>query len=303
MELALPLSFEARYGDGIDRGLCLGGGGLFFVAWQAAYLHQLSVHGIRFETSERVVGTSAGSIVASSLVSRRLNRLHSKIALMARLPALVGALAPASELAPSQQRALDLFIKATDGDLPTLQEIGHAALAAVTPKPEAMRRNIALVVGQGRFPSDALQITCVDAYTGERCVVTRGAGTSMARAIAASSAVPGVFAPQPIGDRRCMDGGVSGTGTHLDLLAGAKRVLILALTDGSDLTEGMMTSHPGGGRQELEDLKQSGTSVVLRTPTEVDLEMLMAPSSVPKALAMGARQASADVGLLSTFWK
>lgn len=302
-ELALPLSFEARYGDGIDRGLCLGGGGLFFVAWQAAYLHQLSVHGIRFETSERVVGTSAGSIVASSLVSGRLNRLHSEIALLARLPALVGALAPASELAPSQQRALDLFIKATDGDLPTLQEIGHAALAAVTPKPEAMRRNIALVVGQGRFPSDALQITCVDAYTGERCVVTRGAGTSMARAIAASSAVPGVFAPQPIDDRRCMDGGVSGTGTHLDLLAGAKRVLILALADGSDMTEGMMTSHPGGGRQELEDLEQSGTSVVLRTPTEVDLEMLMAPSSVPKALAMGTRQASADVGLLSTFWK
>jgi hypothetical protein len=100
-----------------------------------------------------------------------------------------------------------------------------------------------------------------------------------------------------------MDGGVSGTGTHLDLLAGAQRVLILALTDGSDMTEGMMTSHPGGGRQELEDLKRSGTSVVLRTPTEVDLEMLMAPSSVPKALAMGARQASADVGLLSTFWK
>ena len=99
-----------------------------------------------------------------------------------------------------------------------------------------------------------------------------------------------------------MDGGVSGTGTHLDLLAGATRVLILALNDGSDMTEGMMTSSPEAARQELEDLKRSGASVVLRTPAEVDLEELMSPSSVPRALAMGARQASEDIGLLSRFW-
>ncbi len=99
-----------------------------------------------------------------------------------------------------------------------------------------------------------------------------------------------------------MDGGVSGTGTHLDLLAGAKRVLILALTDGNDMIEGMMTSHPGSGRQELADLEKSGTEVVLRIPSEVDLAELMSPASVPEALALGARQASADVGTLSTFW-
>ena len=103
----------------------------------------------------------------------------------------------------------------------------------------------------------------------------------MTRAVAASSAVPGVFPPQPIGDRRCMDGGVSGTGTHLDLLAGAKRVLILALTDGTDMTEGMMTSHPGAAVQELDDLKSSGAEVVLRTPAEVDLMELMSPPPCP----------------------
>jgi hypothetical protein len=99
-----------------------------------------------------------------------------------------------------------------------------------------------------------------------------------------------------------MDGRVSGTGIHLDLMAGARRVLVLALKDGSDLSEGMMTSHPGGAEQELADLEASGTSVMLRVPEQVDILELMAPSSVPKALAMGERQASADVGLLSTFW-
>jgi NTE family protein len=300
--LAVPRSFPAAYGQGVDRGLCLGGGGLFFVAWQVSYLQTLADLGLRFDNAERVVGTSAGSMVAAALTGGKLKRLHAEVSLLSKVPGLVSALAPASELQPSQQRALDLFLKATDGLPATVQEIGHAALAAATPKPETTRRNISLVLGSRTWDSEALRITCVDSYTGERCVVTRRSDTSIARAVAASSAVPGVFAPQSIGDRRCMDGGVSGTGTHLDLVAGAKRVLVLALTDGKDVTEGMMTSHPGDGLQELEDLKQSGTEVVLRIPTEVDLLMLMAPESVPKALALGAEQATVDYPLLSTFW-
>jgi len=302
LALARPRDFGAAYGRGVDRGLCLGGGGLFFVAWQAAYLQALAGQGIRFDEADRVVGTSAGSMVASAVVGGKLKRLHSEVSLLSKVPALVSALAPASALSPSQQRALDLFIKATDGDPATVQEIGHAALAASTPKPEVMRRNISLVVGPAPWTSDALQITCVDAYTGERCVVTRDSRTGIPRAVAASSAVPGVFTPQPIGDRRCMDGGVSGTGTHLDLFAGARRVLVLALTDGSDLSEGMMTSHPGEGLLELEALKESGAEVVLRVPSEVDLMDLMSPSSVPKALALGARQAADDADLVAAFW-
>jgi NTE family protein len=302
LALARPRDFGAAYGRGIDRGLCLGGGGLYFVAWQVGYLHTLAGRGIRFDDSDRVVGTSAGSIVASALVGGKLKRLHSEVSLLSKVPALVSVLAPASALKPSQQRALDLFLKATDGDPSTVHEIGHAALAASTPKPEVMRRNISLVLGPAPWTSGALQITCVDAYTGERCVVTRDSRTSIPRAVAASSAVPGVFSPQQIGDRRCMDGGVSGTGTHLDLFGGARRVLILALTDGSDLSEGMMTSHPGEGIRELEDLKESGAEVVVRVPSEVDLMELMSPSSVPKALALGARQAADDAGLLASFW-
>ncbi|HEV3281946.1 MAG TPA: patatin-like phospholipase family protein [Acidimicrobiales bacterium] len=301
-DVALPRSFEAGYGQNVDLGLCLGGGGLFFVAWQVSYLQTLATRGIHFDSADRVVGTSAGSMVASALTAGRLNRLHTEISLLARVPALVSALAPASELSPSQQRALDLFLKAADGEPTTVQEIGYAALAASTPSPAAMRRNISLVLGRTAWTSDALRITCVDAYTAERCVVTRDSRVTIPRAVAASSAVPGIFPPQPVGDRRCMDGGVIGTGTHLDLLAGANRVLILALTDGSDMNEGMMTIGPGGGAQELVDLEASGTTVLLRTPAEVDMLELMEPAAVPRALAMGARQASADLGELSAFW-
>lgn len=299
---ALPRDFGARRGEGVDRGLSLGGGGLFFVAWQVGYLQTLANRGIRFDRSERVVGTSAGSLVASALTAGRLRRLHSEVTLLARAPGLVSALAPASSLVPSQNRALELFLSATDAEPETVRAIGHAALAAMTPRAEATRRNFSLVLGPGGWPSDSLHITCVDTYTGERCVVTAATGVTPARAAAASSAVPGVFAPQPIADRRCMDGGVSGSGVHLDLLAGSRRALVLSLTDGSQMDEGMMTLDPIEGKQELEDLKASGTDVMVRVPEEVDLLNLMSPSAVPGALAMGARQAVADAGMLSGFW-
>ena len=64
-----------------------------------------------------------------------------------------------------------------------------------------------------------------------------------------------------------------------------------------------MTSHPGSGKQELEDLKASGASVVLRIPAEVDLLNLMSPAAVPKALAMGTRQANEDIDMLRDFWR
>ena len=39
--MALPRSMAALYGRGIDRGLVLGGGGVWFVAWQTGYLRRL----------------------------------------------------------------------------------------------------------------------------------------------------------------------------------------------------------------------------------------------------------------------
>jgi NTE family protein len=234
----------------------------------------------------------------------RLTRLHRELGALARLPGVVGALAPASSLSPSQLRALELFRSAVDADSSTIRTIGHAALAASTPRAAVMRRNVALLLGVRRWPGPALAISCVDAYSGERCIVTERAGASPARAVAASSAVPGLFAPQRIGDRVCMDGGVSGSGTHLDVLAGTKRVLVLALSNGSDVLEAMMTVAPGGIEAEMAALAATGTGTEMevRVPESVDPDELMSPAAVPKAMAMGRRQAVADRDGLRAFW-
>lgn len=296
--LARPIDMAARHGEGVQVGLSLGGGGIWFVAWQVSYLFELARQGVDLAGADRVVGTSAGSVVASVLEAGNLGRLHSELRVLAKLPKLVGVLAPASELAPSQERARDLFGAAPDADPERIRHIGHAALAAATPAPSVMARNVSVILASRSWPSDALHITCVDTFSGERCVITRSAKVPVARAVAASSAVPGLFAPQPIADRRCMDGGVSGTGTHLDLLAGARRAVVLGLTDGSDVDEGRMTVEPGSIQRELGELRASGTEVVFRCPESVDIDLLMEPTAVPGAVEMGRRQAASDVAEL-----
>jgi len=301
-DVALPRDFAARYGDGVNRGLCLGGGGLFFIAWQVAYLHTLASEGFDVSTADKIVGTSAGSLVATALVGGRLPRVYKGVSAFAKVSTVFPTLGSNASMHPSQQRALDIFWQSGDSDPATVRAIGHASLAARTSSSQNVRRTLGLIIGGGHWPSKALHITCVDAYTGERCVVTSESNIQVSKAIAASCAVPGLSSPQPIGDRRCLDGGVSGTGTHLDLLAGARRVLVLALSDGSELTEGMATQAPGAAQQELADLAASGTDVLMRSPEEFDIDELMLPASVPRALAMGARQASADVAEVSAFW-
>ena len=99
-----------------------------------------------------------------------------------------------------------------------------------------------------------------------------------------------------------MDGGVSGTGTHLDLLAGARRAVVLNLTDGAGRRDGGHDlRRPAGFLEEIAALRASGTEVFHRMPEKMDLLTLMDPAAVPDAIAMGERQAAADADELRSF--
>jgi len=293
---------DARYGRGIERGLVLGGGGIWFVAWQTGYLRRLEELGLQLGLADRLVGTSAGSIVASILAGEKLAGFGRTVDLLTRAPGLLARMAASGPLEPSCERALDSFRDARDCEPQTLREIGFAALAARTPTAEVTARNFSVILRMRRWPSSRLHITCVDAFTGERIVVTRSAAVPLARAAAASSAVPGIFAPQPIQDRKCMDGGVAGTGVHLDLVAGARRALVISLVDGSepDLAWGTMT--PESIRQEFADLQASGTEALRIVPRTQVPEDVMDPRLAVSAVQEGVAQADDDITLLRDFW-
>ena len=302
VQIALPRSMDARYGRGIERGLVLGGGGIWFVAWQTGYLRRLEELGLQLGLADRLVGTSAGSIVASILAGEKLAGFGRTVDLLTRAPGLLARMAASGPLEPSCERALDSFRDARDCDPQTLREIGFAALAARTPTAEVTARNFSVILRMRRWPSSRLHITCVDAFTGERIVVTRSAAVPLARAAAASSAVPGIFAPQPIQDRKCMDGGVAGTGVHLDLVAGARRALVISLVDGSepDLAWGTMT--PESIRQEFADLQASGTEALRIVPRTQVPDDVMDPRLAVSAVQEGVAQADDDITLLRDFW-
>ena len=143
-------------------------------------------------------------------------------------------------------------------------------------------------------------------------MVTRDTGVSMARGAAASSAVPGIFAPQPVAGRLCMDGGVSGTGIHLDLVAGADKALLISFFRDDELDGPRMTLVPGGLTEELDGLRSSGTDYLLVSPTahpapddaDVDdaVHAVMDPALAGRALEQGAAQADLEFGTVAEFW-
>ena len=67
----------------------------------------------------------------------------------------------------------------------------------------------------------------IDAVTGDRRVFERGSGVGLVDAVAASSAVPGIWPPVTIGDARYVDGGMYSS-CNADLAVGYDRVLVLA---------------------------------------------------------------------------
>jgi len=297
-----PISFESNYGQGLDRTISFGGGGVFFVAWQVGYLKGLSDASAPLKGAERIIGTSAGSFVAALFSGKKISKFYDELRLLSKVPQLVSALVPSGHLHPSQTRAVELFTQATSADPEVVKEIGRAALAAQTPEQEFMRRNILLITRMRHWPSEILHTSAVDTYTGERCIVSSGSGISAPAALAASSAIPGVFPPQQLADRKCMDGGTSGTGTHLDVLAGSRRALILSLRDPRQSHKADMTQSPATTLAEFEALKASGTKVFVASPVAVTEDELMDATAVGKALDMGVKQGLGDAEQVKSFW-
>lgn len=304
--LAVAVDFAARRGTGAHRALVLGGGGVVAVTWQIAYLDELSNRGLDLRSADLLVGTSAGSIVGACLASGRISTAAKAIGLFTKAPSLVSVMAPTNDFKPSQARAVKSFRESNDSSPDKIREIGRAALAAATPPMRHLPHALFALLRTRSWGSAGLRVVTTDAYTGERVVLTRKSGVSVTRAAAASASVPGIFAPQQIEDRKCMDGGVCGSATHSDIVAGADRVLVLPLADAVP-EPGMFCQRPDSLGIELGQLRASGSVVELRVPElsalgEVGTASLMDPNHIPIAVAAARAQAAADVSGLRDFW-
>jgi NTE family protein len=191
--------------------LVLAGGGLAGIAWETGVLR-----GIADESpatakalldADVLVGTSAGSTVAAQLSSGLdLDALFDR-----------QTTASSTELNPNVgvEEITGLFLTAMLTPNTTkaekLQKIGAVALSTQTVTEAARRDVIAQRLPSHDWPDRVLRISAIDVATGELVAFDRDSGVGLVDAVAASCAVPAVWPPVTIGERRYMDGGVGST--------------------------------------------------------------------------------------------
>jgi NTE family protein len=294
---AVPIPAPASLGTRKDRALVLGGGGEYFIAWLLGFARGLRSAGVPYGLADVIVGTSAGAIVGSAVAADHLALLSDDMDFFGQFPKLLADLIPTGAANPSQLRARDLTQAARDGDAATIQAIGRGAMAARN----APVRNLELmidVLSLGRsWPSPAFHATTTDCYSGERIVLSQSSNIPISHAVCASASLPGVFGPTWVGDRLCMDGAMCSTSTHADLIAGAKRALVVALTDKALRFSGI----PNDIEQELRTVEAAGTKVLLiaADPGKVHL---LSPAEIEPALKAGRDRALREADRIKAFW-
>jgi NTE family protein len=228
----------------------LGGGGLAGIAWQLGLVAGFRRHGIDLAAADRVVGTSAGSVVGAQITAGA-----DLEAVVARFMADDRPELPAASYDVSQRRRqLEELTAGASDDTEVAIRIARMALAADTVPAERRRRVVASRLPSTEWPRRLL-ITAVDADSGERVVFDSTSRVDLVDAVTASCAVPGIWPVHPIGARRYIDGG-SISLTNADLSTGCTLVIVLTPLTPSG-------RHERAFVRELDLLRSSGAEVIV----------------------------------------
>lgn len=308
--LAHPIPYTPSLGAGKERALVLGGGGAYLLSFYVGYFGELLQHGVDVSNADIIVGTSAGSLFGAILAAGKLTSLGQEMEALGEFPWLFAKLIPGDTRNASQLRAEQITIDARDASPETIQGIGRAAMAALNPDgPFQYYRAVNQVLGFSDWPSPVLHTTAVDCYTGERLIVSADDGIPADVACGASSSLPGGTGPTWLKDRLCMDGGMSETSTHCDVVSGAKRALVLSLSDGGPnaVEQGLRTSGmPNTLQHEIADLQAGGTETMLVVaglePGSSKIDSIMDPKYILPQIAFGKQRAAEDAEKVKAFW-
>jgi len=213
--------------------LVLGVGGVLGEAWMSGFLAGAAARtGIEFRDARCFVGTSAGAIVAARLAAGvPPDRSGGPAGAASKLAA-----AGPREVPPARRGRIERS---------TIAPVTAAVLRGAAPAGALARSALLAGVPDGRMSLDPvrariarlgaafdgrLRVAAVDRRNGRRVVFGSPGGptASVADAVAASCAVPGVFAPVRIGTREYVDGGVWSP-TNLDVAPVGRGARVLCL--------------------------------------------------------------------------
>jgi NTE family protein len=270
--------------------LVLGGGGVTGIAWELGILKGLADAGVDLTTADLVVGTSAGSVVGAQMTTgQTLDALYD------------GQLAPADqEIGATLSRLTllrmlpPLLIPGSSRD--KRARIGKMAVRAHEPGGDRRVEVIRSRIGAVDWSERDLEVTAVDAATGELKVFDRDSGVDLVHAVAASCAVPLVWPAVTIDGTNYVDGGVRST-ANVDLAKGCDAVVVLAPIP-------QAFSKHTSIRAQLKRTGASRTAVV--TPDKqalVDIgKNVLDPAKRADAARSGLRQAAEVVEKVRAAW-
>ena len=206
----------------MGKALVLGGGGIVGLAWEIGVLTGLRDAGVDLRDADVILGTSTGAIAAAQIVSGvALDELYER------------QLAPAGAEAAARPH---WWVRArVAGTLLTARSprLGRARVGLIAASSARFSQAVREPLLAAHLPardwpeSTHLVVTAVDARSGAVRAFSRTDGVDLLHAVAASSAVPGLWPPVAVDGRWYIDGGVR-SATNADLVAGHERVVVVA---------------------------------------------------------------------------
>lgn len=293
-QLLRRLSVSSTNSPRPTRALVLGGGGVLGLSWEIGVLTGLLRLGTDLGDADVVIGTSAGAFSATALLSgpEALEAIFAS-----QLEPADNEVAAAADPAVLAEYATAFGEGGEDAQL-VARLLGDVAKRHPEPISRAARR----VVVRSRlpvtdWPSATLQVTALDADTGELCAFSQSSGVDLLDAVAASGAVPGIWPLEEFGGRRWIDGGMT-SAANPRLATGYDKILIIA------------PSARGLGRlasasQDAEELARAA-EVVLVVP-DADSVTAIGPNALDptrrrEVAFAGLAQSDRELAAVSSLW-
>lgn len=278
------------------------------IGWESGIVSGLMEGGVVLPQADLIVGTSAGSFIGAHLAMGR-NIAHLAETYISEQQKPVPTAQPAAP-PPDLSTLIGKMQEAVSGVRPAKEVRAEIGAWALTSKTIGEEQFIASFGGwlsglpEDAWPERPYACTAVDAADGSFVVWNKEANVSLARAVASSCSVPGIFPPITIRGRRYIDGGMR-SATNADVAKGYDRVLVVAVT--VRVTDPAMAERFRKPlEKELQILRESNARVELIMPDAASLDAfgmnLMDRSRRPAAAKAGLSQGRADAARLRSFW-
>lgn len=292
------------------RALVLGGGGSTGNAWLIGVMAGLFDSGLDVSTADLTVGTSAGSTAAAQLTAATPAELYAAVRAEGPVTDMPN-LAPAARAAASTAAVSDhldrmrRIIEDSSGVADMRRRVGALALERAAGADgtwrNSWRATVASRLPGAVWPERAVQLTAVDAATGEPVVFDRASGVDLIDAVAASCS-SGL--PYEIDGHQYIDGGFRSNAENADLGSGYARVLILAPFGFRSLVPESWGTHL---ETQVAELQDGGSAVEVVVP-DAESEALFGANAMdfrlrPTAAAAGYALAQQEVARIATLWE